>query len=127
MTAEAMAIARPDIGTTIRNYISLTKPRIIVLLLITTVPAMVVAERLRLAVESTAISSARGSLSVSVSIGVAERSSNHSSLSEVLAISDAALYKAKSAGRNKVIAAGSEVESGFPIAKGHGPFLTDVS
>ena len=45
MTAEAMALARPDIGTTIRNYISLTKPRIIVLLLITTVPAMVVAER----------------------------------------------------------------------------------
>ena len=45
MTAEAMAIARPDIGTTIRNYISLTKPMIIALLLITTVPAMVVAER----------------------------------------------------------------------------------
>lgn len=66
--------------------------------------AMVVAERLRLAVGSTAISSARGSLSVSVSIGVAERSSNHSSLSEVLAISDAALYKAKAAGRNRVSA-----------------------
>ena len=45
MTAEAMAIARPDIGTTIRNYISLTNPMIIALLLITTVPAMVVAER----------------------------------------------------------------------------------
>ena len=45
MTAEAMTLARPDIGTTLRNYVSLTKPRIIVLLLITTVPAMVVAER----------------------------------------------------------------------------------
>ena len=45
MTAEAMTLARPQIGTTIRNYISLTKPRIIVLLLITTVPAMVVAEK----------------------------------------------------------------------------------
>ena len=89
--------------------------------------AMAVAERLRQSVESTTISSPRGSLSVSVSIGVAERSSNHSSLSEVLAISDAALYKAKAAGRNRVIAAGREVESGFPIAKGHGSFLTDVS
>ncbi|MGE3075803.1 MAG: heme o synthase [Dehalococcoidia bacterium] len=45
MTADAMTLARPDIGTTLRNYISLTKPRIIVLLLITTVPAMVVADK----------------------------------------------------------------------------------
>ena len=46
MTAEAMtSIARPQLAATVRNYISLTKPRIIVLLLITTVPAMVVAER----------------------------------------------------------------------------------
>lgn len=70
--------------------------------------AMVVAERLRLSVERTTISSPRGSLSVSVSIGVAERSANHARLSEVLAISDAALYKAKAAGRNRAIAAGSE-------------------
>ena len=70
--------------------------------------AMVVAERLRLSVESTTISSPQGPLSVSVSVGVAERSSSHSSLSEVLAISDAALYKAKAAGRNRVVADGSE-------------------
>ncbi len=68
--------------------------------------AMAVAERLRQAVENTTISSPHGSLSVSVSIGVAERSSNHSSLSEVLAISDAALYRAKTAGRNRVFADG---------------------
>jgi len=68
--------------------------------------AMAVAERLRQAVETTMISSPHGSLSVSVSIGVAERSSNHSSLSEVLAISDAALYRAKAAGRNRVFADG---------------------
>lgn len=66
--------------------------------------AMGVAERLRLSVESTTISSPHGSLGVSVSIGVAERSSNHTNLSEVLAISDAALYKAKAAGRNRVFA-----------------------
>ena len=68
--------------------------------------AMAVAERLRQSVQSTTISSSRGLLSVSVSIGVAERSSNHSSLSEVLAISDSALYKAKAAGRNRVVAVG---------------------
>ncbi len=45
MTAEAMAMARPAFATTLRNYVALTKPRIIALLLITTVPAMMVAER----------------------------------------------------------------------------------
>jgi len=45
MTADAMALARPNIAATIRNYVSLTKPRVISLLLVTTVPAMVVAER----------------------------------------------------------------------------------
>ncbi len=66
--------------------------------------AMAVAERLRLSVESTRISSPQGSLSVSVSIGVAARSPHHSSLADVLAFSDAALYKAKTAGRNRVVA-----------------------
>jgi protoheme IX farnesyltransferase len=44
MTADAMTLSRAGLTTNFRNYISLTKPRIIVLLLITTVPAMVVAE-----------------------------------------------------------------------------------
>lgn len=66
--------------------------------------AIAVAERLRLAVANTTISSPRGSLGVSVSIGVAERLANQSNLSEVLAASDAALYKAKAAGRNRAVA-----------------------
>ncbi|MEO9255770.1 MAG: heme o synthase [Tepidiformaceae bacterium] len=45
MTAEAIALSRPNWLDTIRGYIALTKPGIIVLLLITTVPAMVVADR----------------------------------------------------------------------------------
>ncbi len=45
MSANAAAMARTPLSVTIRNYVSLTKPRIISLLLITTVPAMVVAER----------------------------------------------------------------------------------
>ncbi|MBA4179708.1 MAG: protoheme IX farnesyltransferase [Anaerolinea sp.] len=44
MTAEAAVLPRSHIGDTIRNYVALTKPRVIVLLLVTTVPAMVVAD-----------------------------------------------------------------------------------
>ena len=45
MTAEAVALGRPNAAfTTIRNYVALTKPRIVLLLLATTIPAMVVAE-----------------------------------------------------------------------------------
>lgn len=44
MTANAAVLPRPAIADTIRNYVALTKPRIISLLLVTTVPAMVVAE-----------------------------------------------------------------------------------
>lgn len=69
--------------------------------------ALAVAERLRASVQSTTISSPRGALGISVSIGVAERSLQHASLSELLAVSDAALYQAKAAGRNRVVAAGS--------------------
>jgi diguanylate cyclase (GGDEF)-like protein len=76
--------------------------------------AMAVAERLRASVESTTITSPQGLLSVSVSIGVAQRTLNHSSFSEILAISDAALYKAKSAGRNRV-AAGAIGEPLAPV------------
>jgi len=46
MSANAAVVARPESRflATLRAYVSLTKPRIIVLLLVTTVPAMVVAE-----------------------------------------------------------------------------------
>ncbi len=45
MTASTASLVPATFAETIRNYVSLTKPRIIILLLITTVPAMVVAER----------------------------------------------------------------------------------
>lgn len=45
MTTNVAALPRATLATTLRGYIALTKPRIIVLLLVTTVPAMVVAER----------------------------------------------------------------------------------
>ncbi|MCZ7578379.1 MAG: protoheme IX farnesyltransferase [Chloroflexi bacterium] len=43
MTANVVPMARPNLAATVRGYISLTKPRVISLLLVTTVPAMVVA------------------------------------------------------------------------------------
>jgi len=46
MTANTAGVmARTSIGATVRNYVTITKPRVILLLLITTVPPMVVAQR----------------------------------------------------------------------------------
>jgi protoheme IX farnesyltransferase len=45
MTAPAAYLPRTSLADLLRAYVSLTKPRIIVLLLITTVPAMIVAEK----------------------------------------------------------------------------------
>ncbi|MGH2633360.1 MAG: UbiA family prenyltransferase, partial [Tepidiformaceae bacterium] len=45
MTANALPLPRATLLDTLRGYVALTKPGIIVLLLITTVPAMVVADR----------------------------------------------------------------------------------
>ena len=66
--------------------------------------APLVAERLRCSVEKTTISAPGGSLSLSVSIGVAERFSTHAHWAELLAAADSALYKAKATGRNRVLA-----------------------
>lgn len=65
--------------------------------------ALIVAERIRSVVEETTISTASGQLNVSVSIGAAERLPTQSHWSEFLATSDDALYKAKAAGRNRVL------------------------
>lgn len=65
--------------------------------------ALIVAERIRCVVEETTVSTASGLLNISVSIGVAERLSAQSHWSEFLATSDDALYKAKAAGRNRVL------------------------
>ena len=67
--------------------------------------ALTVAERLRRGVEQAAVATKRGRLKVSVSVGVTERRAGQAHWSEVLAVSDAALYQAKAAGRNRVVAA----------------------
>lgn len=75
--------------------------------------ATAIAERVRQSVEQTTISSPRGLLSVSVSIGVAERSPGCANLTDLVAASDAALYRAKAAGRNQVVV-GLEQNPGDP-------------
>lgn len=66
--------------------------------------AKAIAERLRAAVETAVITTSTGTISVTVSIGVAEGASPFGHWTDVLAISDAALYEAKAKGRNRVIA-----------------------
>ena len=44
MTTDSPSVQRPDRRQTLRNYVALTKPRIIELLLVTTVPVMFLAE-----------------------------------------------------------------------------------
>lgn len=76
----------------------------------TTLPqAAAVAERLRSAVESTVIATPAGRFGLSVSIGVAARRPMHLAWSSVLEESDAALYRAKAAGRNRVVVESAEL------------------
>ncbi|MTJ83871.1 MAG: GGDEF domain-containing protein [Telmatospirillum sp.] len=73
--------------------------------------AMEIAERLRLSVEMAPVETPDGVRTVSVSIGVAERSPVQSHWTETIAQSDAALYVAKSSGRNRVVAAEGAVRT----------------
>lgn len=66
--------------------------------------ALIVAERLRAAVDQATMATPDGALHISVSIGVAERASHQLRWEDVLAVSGLALYKAKAAGRNCVVA-----------------------
>jgi diguanylate cyclase (GGDEF)-like protein len=56
--------------------------------------------------------SAASSVSVTISIGVSERLSDHRSPDEVLKSADQALYSAKGAGRNCVVAYGHQARRG---------------
>ncbi|MBI3444135.1 MAG: diguanylate cyclase [Magnetospirillum sp.] len=68
--------------------------------------AILVAERLRQAVAALAIETGTGPmpLTLTTSLGVAERGNDEISLDQILARADAALYRAKAAGRNQVFA-----------------------
>jgi diguanylate cyclase (GGDEF)-like protein/PAS domain S-box-containing protein len=64
--------------------------------------AVVLAERLRVAVASTPIDTVKGKLGITVSLGVALFALNETTIDLVLQRADQALYKAKHAGRNRV-------------------------
>jgi diguanylate cyclase (GGDEF)-like protein/PAS domain S-box-containing protein len=64
--------------------------------------AVATAERLRAAVEKLHCSSRRRKMKVTVSIGVASCGKNRSNLDVILREADAAMYRAKSQGRNRV-------------------------
>lgn len=67
--------------------------------------ALMVAERLRQAVASTPVALDDGeTLNLTVSLGVAERDADETAVDLVLARADTALYRAKAAGRNRVLA-----------------------
>ena len=70
--------------------------------------AMEVAERLRAGVEALKVETAVGELDVTVSIGVALATSQTDSIAALINEADRALYKAKRAGRNKVVLSGED-------------------
>ena len=65
--------------------------------------AVVIAERIRLAISATDLKTPQGVINVTVSIGISEMSSECSDVLGMLSSADACLYKAKNSGRNKVV------------------------
>lgn len=81
----------------------------VVLLPETSLPkALEVAERLRAGVAEHKVESAVGEIGMSVSIGVALATSQTDSIAALINEADRALYKAKRAGRNKVVLSGDD-------------------
>jgi diguanylate cyclase (GGDEF)-like protein/PAS domain S-box-containing protein len=72
--------------------------------------AMTVAERLRAAVASCRLTSPSGAFTVTVSIGVAAFADDDTNWSMAVSRADAAMYRAKRTGRNRVIAAADDVQ-----------------
>ncbi len=66
-------------------------------------PAKVVADRLRSVVENTIISTERGDISATISLGIAERTPRIQNIDQLIDHADQALLEAKNSGRNLVI------------------------
>lgn len=65
--------------------------------------ACTAAERLRWAVEAIVVPTGEDDTSVTVSVGIATADDKHKSIDDLMADADAALYKAKRAGRNRSV------------------------
>jgi len=70
--------------------------------------ARILAERLRRSVAEVEVPAPNGAIRVTVSIGVAEASEGGGTAEAVLALADGALYRAKEAGRDRVIIASAD-------------------
>ncbi len=82
--------------------------------------AAVAAERMRKAIEAHVFKAESGDLSVTISLGVAQREEGMAAADDLLRASDDALYAAKEAGRNKVCLAGQgkrDAEREVPIVE----------
>ncbi|HZR02860.1 MAG TPA: diguanylate cyclase [Burkholderiales bacterium] len=68
------------------------------------VPAVHLAERLRLAAAKAPLRAGSSTFHVTISVGVAQREPSMQRIDELLKVADNALYAAKAAGRNRVVA-----------------------
>ena len=66
--------------------------------------ALVIAEKLRMSIENTDFMVRGGKIPLTVSVGVSEIKSDDQNAQDVIARADQALYDAKAAGRNQVLA-----------------------
>ncbi len=66
-------------------------------------PAKIVAERLRKVIESTTISTDRGEVNITISLGVAELTAEINNIEQLIDRADLALLDAKALGRNRVV------------------------
>jgi diguanylate cyclase (GGDEF)-like protein/PAS domain S-box-containing protein len=73
--------------------------------------ALLSAERLRAAVSKSACEAGGNELRVTVSIGVSARTEEAASLDSIMKSADKALYRAKEAGRDRVVVASDRIES----------------
>jgi diguanylate cyclase (GGDEF)-like protein len=76
--------------------------------------AAFLAERLRAAIADRPIDTDAGPLAVTVSIGVALQTADQTDVETLLSVADAALYRAKRAGRNQVVVADAPDAPGDP-------------
>jgi diguanylate cyclase (GGDEF)-like protein len=65
-------------------------------------PALQTAERLRKAIDELVIQTGRGEINPTISLGIAERTEEHTEFEQIIELADLALLESKTAGRNRI-------------------------